>query len=195
MDTVVRPPSGKAGMHVGLVWLQGAEIPTARYKPLADALVAAVPFPLTIAIPEFVGGVPEPLQMHSCVARALQELQLPPNSALFAAGHSLGAVMVQDYVFDHAKDFKGLILMGGALQRKYRNGTRSHLFPLPHLVLDGMLDGLYRATRQAESLYFALPRPATAVQREHAARSQAVIVYGKLDYTSACSRRCQTMFS
>jgi hypothetical protein len=63
LDTVVRPPAGKVGKPVGMVLLQGAEIPTARYRPLAEAVVAAVPFPLAIAIPEFVGGMAEPLQV------------------------------------------------------------------------------------------------------------------------------------
>jgi hypothetical protein len=123
LDTIVRPPAGKVGEPVGLVLLQGAEIPTVRYKPLAEALVAAVSFPLSVAIPEFIGGMAEPVQVPSCVHRALKEMALPAGSALFAAGHSLGAVMAQDYAFSHASEFKGLVLMGGALQRKCKSGN------------------------------------------------------------------------
>ena len=156
-DTIIRPPPGKVGQVVGMVMIQGAQIPTARYEPLAQALVEAVPFPLSIALPGFIANLPEPLQIASCVSRAVKYLALPQGAPIFAAGHSLGAVMIQDFAFKNHAMFDGLILMGGALQRKYRNGTASYVYPLPHLVLDGMLDGLYRSTRQAESFFFAIP--------------------------------------
>lgn len=141
-DTVIRPPPGVVGQPVGMVLIQGAQIPTARYRPLAEALIAAVPFPLSIAIPAFVADLPEPVQISSCVGRAIKALALPAGAPIFAAGHSLGAVMIQDYVFRACRGpgpcmFPGLVLMGGALQRKYRNGTDSHSYPVPHLVLDG----------------------------------------------------------
>ncbi len=188
-DSLVRAPAGKVGPSVGMILVQGAQIPTARYRPLAEALVNAVPFPLSIAVPAFIADLPEPIQMGSCVSRALKALDLPKGALVFAAGHSLGAVMIQDYAFQQSGMFHGLLLMGGALQRKYRNGTASHNYPIPWVVLDGTLDGLYRVTRQAETFYHALgsidaPTPA---QRAAAAGRTAVVVYDGVNHMQFAS--------
>eukprot|EP00352_Strombidinopsis_acuminata_P005277 CAMPEP_0176372020 /NCGR_PEP_ID=MMETSP0126-20121128/25105_1 /TAXON_ID=141414 ORGANISM="Strombidinopsis acuminatum, Strain SPMC142" /NCGR_SAMPLE_ID=MMETSP0126 /ASSEMBLY_ACC=CAM_ASM_000229 /LENGTH=441 /DNA_ID=CAMNT_0017731709 /DNA_START=295 /DNA_END=1623 /DNA_ORIENTATION=+ len=76
---------------------------------------------------------------------------------LFMAAHSLGGVMAQYYNNEKDTDytFKGQVLMGSVLQRKYRSiqddGTTLFDFTTPTLTLGGTKDGLMRITRVAES--------------------------------------------
>lgn len=146
----------KDGPHAGLVLVQGAQIKTGAYAPLAAAIQAASPFALYVAIPAYIGDVPEPLQLGSGVdtaKKAMYAAGLNESAPLAMAGHSLGGAMLQDYVFS-CKDCVAQVLMGAGLLRKYRNGTKSKIYPVPTLTLDGDLDGLMRVTRQAENYYF-----------------------------------------
>lgn len=56
--------------------------------------------------------------------------------------------LAKNYVFENPSLFRGLILMGAGLERKYRNGTDSKIYPVPTMMISGTLDGLWRVTRQ-----------------------------------------------
>mmetsp|Transcript_29902 Transcript_29902/g.58622 ORF Transcript_29902/g.58622 Transcript_29902/m.58622 type:complete len:533 (-) Transcript_29902:194-1792(-) len=152
-DTILNPI--KDGPAVGLVIIQGAQIATDTYTPLAKAIQNAAPYKLFVAIPAYIGDVPEPLQLGSGIDDAKSKMYaagLPKDAPIVYAGHSLGGAMLQDYVFK-CKDCAAQVLMGAGLLRKYRNGTASTTYPVPTLTLDGTLDGLMRVTRQAENYY------------------------------------------
>lgn len=152
-DTVMNPI--KDGTPVGLIIVQGAQIPTAAYEPLAKAIQKASPYKLFVVMPAFLLDVPEPLVLSKGITDAQNKLYaagLPKNAPIVYSGHSLGGAMLQDYVFS-CKDCALQILMGSGLLRKYSNGSKSRVFPVPTLTIDGSLDGLMRVTRQAENYY------------------------------------------
>jgi hypothetical protein len=51
----------------------------------------------------------------------------------------------------------------------------------------GMLDGLYRASRQAETLFFSLPRAPDMLQRIHSAQNSALVVYEGVNHMQFAS--------
>lgn len=149
-DPIVMKPI-KSGTPVGLVMIQGAEIPAKTYIPLAKALQEQSSLAIYIAIPTFALNTPEPLVLKGGIEKAEKALYgagLKTSDPLFLAGHSLGGAMLQDYV-STCTNCAGQILMGAGLLRKYRGKE----YPVKTLTIDGTLDGLYRVTRQAESFY------------------------------------------
>ncbi len=149
-DPIIMKPI-KSGTPVGLVMIQGAEIPAKTYVPLAKAIQEQSSLALYISIPTFALNTPEPLVLKGGIEKAEKALYsagLKTSDPLFMAGHSLGGAMLQDYVFK-CTNCAGQILMGAGLLRKYRGKE----YPVKTLTIDGTLDGLYRVTRQAESFY------------------------------------------
>lgn len=114
-----------------------------------------------VGIPEFTLNTPEPITIGSKIQQALKDLQaqgLPANAKIFYGGHSLGTVMIQDYLKNNSKvPAQGLILHGGFIQRKYLSlrddGKHESQLAVPTLSVGGELDGLSRVTRFAEALY------------------------------------------
>ena len=75
---------------------------------------------------------------------------------IFATGHSIGSLILSDYTKSHPDTFKGLMLMGGSLNRKFRTNDQPETkwdFPVPVQTLAGSKDGMYRISRNAESYY------------------------------------------
>ena len=141
----------KEGTPVGLVIVQGAQIPADTYIPLAQQIMLRSPFALSVSIPTFALNTPEPLVLKGGIEKAEASLHaagLPKEAPMFLAGHSLGGAMLQDYVAG-CTNCAGQILMGAGLLRKYRGKK----YPVNTLTIDGTLDGLYRVTRQAENYY------------------------------------------
>lgn len=153
---VMLPPVRSSGTAVGLVFVQGAQCPTAAYVPLLKAMQSASPFRLWVAAPAFPLSTPEPLVLGSGMSRAISSLAsagLPTGSPLVVAGHSLGGAMLQDWTYKNKDKVQAQVLMGATLLRKYRNGTMCDTYPIPTMMMSGTLDGLFRVTRQAESFY------------------------------------------
>ena len=155
-DVIVKPP--KAGpVDVALVIVQGAEIPADRYIPLAKAIHAGQGLfkntpSVWIGIPQFALSTPEPLAIGSGISRvvkAMYDQGMNKSAKLFFAGHSLGGVILQDYLNNSPAGVKGQVLMGSFLQRKYRNTS----FPVPTMTIGGELDGLCHVTRIMEEYY------------------------------------------
>lgn len=75
------------------------------------------------------------------------------DAPLFAAGHSLGGIIVQGYAKSNASKFKGQILMGSFLNRGEveGNGGEKCPYPLSTLTIGGEVDGLARISRIAEA--------------------------------------------
>lgn len=150
---IVMKPIEKDGASVGLIIVQGAQIPTAAYIPLAKAIQQASDYNLYVVIPAFLLDIPEPLVLSKGITDAKNKLYaagFPKGAPIVYSGHSLGGAMLQNYVAT-CTDCPLQILMGSGLLRKYNNATSP--YPVPTLTLDGTLDGLMRVTRQAENYY------------------------------------------
>ena len=107
-----------------------------------------------IGVPEYIADVPEPLQFGSKLGEIVSSMQakgMNETTKIVIAAHSLGAVMAQSYVHDHASDHNVVaqILFGATVLRKYRDKS----YPVPTLTVDGTLDGLLHVTRQAEAYF------------------------------------------
>lgn len=81
------------------------------------------PYSLWVSVPDFLLHTPQPLQIGGKVQEALDSMRtagLPDGSPIFHGGHSLGSVMIQDYLMNNTKVASlGLMLHGGFIQRKY----------------------------------------------------------------------------
>ena len=150
-DVVLAPIEGSVGPDVALFLIQGAEIPASAYAPLAVAAqqASASLFRLWVGIPDFPLSIPEPLFFSTCVDRVFATLVsqgMSANASRFAGAHSLGGVMLQDFVMGNQSAFKAQILMGSFIARSYNKS-----FVTPTLTVGGELDGLCRILRIAEA--------------------------------------------
>ena len=162
-------PSHTTGIPVGVVAIEGAQIPNDAYIPLLRALqnASAPEYSVYVAIPSFLLDCPNPPQISSKIAGARKELLAAMNATadtkIVGFAHSLGAVFLQDFVFKNPTQFSAQFLTGAALGRKYRNGsTGTGVYPVPTMAIDGTLDGLYRVTRQAETYFHQVLHPPAA---------------------------------
>lgn len=162
--TVILKPTKKSSPQVGLVFVQGAEIPARNYLNFSAQLQERFNGSLWIALLEFPLDLPDPIQIQSTVKNSLTDLRLngfnySGATPFFFAGHSLGGVVLMGYLAENYMslssqiDFKGVILEGSFIQKNKLNKTRSSSFP-PVLTLGAELDGLARITRMAESYYY-----------------------------------------
>eukprot|EP00943_MAST-04B_sp_MAST-4B-sp1_P005999 g5999.t1 len=148
-------PIKQGAKAVGVVFIQGAQIPAEAYLPLAKQIQIQSSLSVYVVIPSFPLNTPEPLVLSNGIKNGVQAMYdagLDKDADLIMMGHSLGGAMLQDYVFK-CKNCKAQVLMGAGLLRKYRNGSTSSSYPVNTLTIDGTLDGLYRVTRQAENYY------------------------------------------
>ena len=150
-DDIVLKPTKSGVKEVGLVFIQGAQIEPKQYLPLVQEVQKASPFAVWVGIPDFAFDVPEPIVISGGIDRVLQSMKdsgMNATDIIFAA-HSLGGVILQDYLNDNKQVGIGQILLGSFLLRKYRNVT----YPVPTLTIGGELDGLCRVTRIMEAYY------------------------------------------
>eukprot|EP00471_Norrisiella_sphaerica_P009355 CAMPEP_0184501294 /NCGR_PEP_ID=MMETSP0113_2-20130426/47233_1 /TAXON_ID=91329 /ORGANISM="Norrisiella sphaerica, Strain BC52" /LENGTH=535 /DNA_ID=CAMNT_0026890009 /DNA_START=150 /DNA_END=1754 /DNA_ORIENTATION=- len=162
-DLIVPPLKPTIGEdEVVIIFIQGASIKTAAYKPLAQQVQKSVSFPLWFAAPqcpENIAAIPKCIDEGvERVMTALRAKGLRNNSRIFYGGHSLGGAMIPGYVEKITQgDVRGMILLGSFLTREYRvpkyPNSPQYAFPVPTLTIGGELDGLARITRIAESFY------------------------------------------
>ena len=151
-DDVIWKPKKTVQQSVALIVIQGAQINPRLYAPLVDALQNIAQFSLWVGIPEYQLDIPEPLEIGSGIDRILKSMQsngMNVSVPVFFAGHSLGGVILQDYLQNNPALANGQILFGSFLLEKYRNTT----YKVPTLTIGGELDGLTRITRIMEAYY------------------------------------------
>ncbi|XP_064386786.1 uncharacterized protein LOC135335273 [Halichondria panicea] len=171
-DDVILKPTTTGPVEIALVMIQGAQIPAERYTPLAQALQAAAHFPVWVGIPDFPLNTPEPLVIGGGISRVLQSMQeqgMNKTAKQFFTGHSLGGIMLQDYLVSDPSGAMGQVLMGSFLQRKYRKQT----FAIPTMTIGGELDGLCHVTRIMEEFYHRIIH---ATDRDSANNNFPVVV-------------------
>ena len=151
-DDMIWKPTKLVQQSVALVVVQGAQIHPEQYAPLVSVLQNISQFSLWVGIPDYHFDVPEPLEIGSGIDRILKAMKskgMNDSVPVFFAGHSLGGVILQDYLQNHSTLAKGQILLGSFLLEKYRNTT----YKVPTLTIGGELDGLTRVTRIMEAFY------------------------------------------
>lgn len=158
---IVFKPSNTQGFQAAYVFIQGAEIPAINYKQYVLDLQAKFNGSLWVALAEFPLNTPEPLLvneiMNNIYAQFKQQgFNFDSSTPFFFAGHSLGGIIAQDYLFSHLSKLNlnvtGLILQGAFIQRPNLEKSTDPKYP-PILTLGGELDGLARVFRMAESYY------------------------------------------
>jgi hypothetical protein len=162
-SSYVLTPSGRDGEQVGVVIIQGAQCPPSGYEHLAREIQSSLndnSMNAWIGVPEYIADVPEPLQFGSKFEEIVSKMKdkgMNETTKIVVAAHSLGAVMSQSWVHDHASDHNVVaqVLFGATVLRKYRDKS----YPVPTLTVDGTLDGLLHITRQAVGLYLFSPIP------------------------------------
>ena len=156
--TVLQPI--KQGQELGIVFVQGASISVNAYLPLIKEIQAQTPLALYISLPEFPNDTPAPVISFPGIREAknaLYEAGLPRTAKTVLAGHSLGAATSEMFIDGSPEVFDFLILMADSISREYRNEKSSPVFDVNTLTIGGTLDGQYRITRMAESVYHQFP--------------------------------------
>lgn len=151
-DDIIWKPKKIVQQSVALIVIQGAQISPEQYAPLVDVLQNISQFSLWVGIPDYDFNVPEPLEIGSGINRILKSMAsqgMNESVSIFFAGHSLGGVILQDYLQTHPGIAKGQILFGSFLLEKYRNTT----YKVPTMTIGCELDGLTRITRIMEAYY------------------------------------------
>eukprot|EP00301_Raphidiophrys_heterophryoidea_P016267 c25825_g1_i1.p1 GENE.c25825_g1_i1~~c25825_g1_i1.p1 ORF type:complete len:693 (+),score=141.58 c25825_g1_i1:108-2081(+) len=155
---IVLPPTTNTSSlpDISLVWIQGALVPNERYLPLMTRLQqTCTDFRIWIGIPSLPLNTPTPVTIGGGINDVLKTMKAQgmENTINFYGGHSLGTVMLQDYITGHPElNTSAQILAGGYILRKHYYPSFS--YPFPTLTIGGELDGLARVTRTiAESMY------------------------------------------
>mgnify|MGYP001435962154 CR=1 FL=1 len=88
--------------QVGVVFIQGAQIPPEAYIPLAKRIQSESILSIYVVIPAFALNTPEPLVLSGGIEKGIQSMHdagLDKEADIVLMGHSLGGAMLQDYVF------------------------------------------------------------------------------------------------
>lgn len=146
--TIYLPPvatDSKDGIEHCLIVIQGAQIQTGRYLPIAKAIQRTVPFPLHVVIPNFTFDLAIPtISIRDTFEKAAKNLALPENCPKILLGHSIGTAAIQREISTPEADYVAAIIMGASVVREnYASGS-----PIPVLTLNGELDGLHRVRYQ-----------------------------------------------
>lgn len=152
-EDVVMKPANTTGTQIGVVVIQGAQITPDKYVPLINVLQNISKYSLWVGIPEFPLDIPEPVVISGGVSRILQSMQnggMPKTAKIFFIAHSLGGIILQDYLASNPSLAAGQVLMGSFLLSKYRGSS----YKVPTMTLGGELDGLCQVTRIMEEFYF-----------------------------------------
>jgi hypothetical protein len=165
-STIIITPSdpNAQGIDAGVIFIQGAEIDAKYYTAFSKQLQATFKGKLWFALAEFPLSTPEPLLIGKIVddsftSLAKAGLKVNKDTPFFFVGHSLGGVMLQDFLFDKMKSLpvkvSGIILEGSYIERKHYDQVTNDASTMPPiLALGGGLDGVNRIARMAESRYF-----------------------------------------
>lgn len=162
--TIVLKPDKISDNQVGFIFVQGAEIPARNYISFATTLQSKFNGSLWIGLlNEFPLDLPNLLEINSAISRGFEQLKsngfnYTTRTPFFFAGHSLGGVVLINYLVDSYEslstkcDVRGVVLEGSFVPRVKLNLTRAEAFP-PVLTLGAELDGLARISRMAEAFY------------------------------------------
>ena len=156
-------------LEAGLILIQGDFISSVNYNQFSNQLQSKFPGKLWLAIPEFDQSSPKLDQMTNQLNLAFENLKqagcnLNKNMPFFFVGHSLGGIILQEYILDANNrnslpvKVAGIILEGSYVERKNRDKLTDPNLP-NILTIGGELDGVNRITRMTEAYYFDMKNP------------------------------------
>jgi hypothetical protein len=157
---IIIKPTKTSGIQAAYVFVQGASIPANNYQLYAKQIQAKFNGSLWVALTSFPGDIPEPLLINQIMNSAFDSLRqsglnFNKQTPFFFGGHSLGGIMVQNYLFGSLNslpfEVTGLVLEGSFISRS--NVDKLRQSGLTVLTLGAELDGLARITRIAESFH------------------------------------------
>ena len=159
----------ESGLEAGVILIQGALIDSVNYKQFGLQLQSKFPGKLWVSMPQFPLSTPEPLLISQEINSAFNSLKqagcnLNKNMPFFFVGHSLGGIILQEYILDANNrnslpvKVAGIILEGSYVERKNRDKLTDPNLP-NILTIGGELDGVNRITRMAEAYYFDMKNP------------------------------------
>jgi hypothetical protein len=159
----------ESGLEAGVILIQGALIDSVNYKQFGLQLQSKFPGKLWVSMPQFPLSTPEPLLISQEINSAFNSLKqagcnLNKNMPFFFVGHSLGGIILQEYILDANNrnslpvKVAGIILEGSYVERKNRDKLTDPNLP-NILTIGGELDGVNRITRMTEAYYFDMKNP------------------------------------
>lgn len=150
-EPIILPPiSSKEGAELALLLVPGAYINAAAYQPLGEAIQAASSLRLWVGLVRpFALDLPNPAQCGDNIELTLQMMLdqgMDNSTTAIVGGHSLGGVVMQEWIFSNIPMMSGMILMASEL-----NGALASV-PFPTLHITGDLDGMVRVP-EVESVF------------------------------------------
>ena len=126
--------------EAGVIIIQGAGIDSANYKQFATDLQSKFSGKLWVSVPQFILSTPQPLQISQKIYEGIDSLtkaglNVNKDMPFFFVGHSLGGIMLQDFILDQNANIPNILTIGGEL------------------------DGVNRITRMVEAYYFDKQNP------------------------------------
>ena len=160
---VIKPlPNDNATTELGIIFIQGEEIPIDKYCLVAEAIQKAAPdLNIWVGIPKFIGNSPVPRETGLAIDQALRQMGkegMSNTDNIFFAAHSVGGIAIQKYLKSFPERAKGQILMGSFLNQSHLSqlndqGKTEIQYNVPTLTIGGTLDGLARITRIATGFW------------------------------------------
>jgi len=155
---IVLKPQNQDGLEAGFVLVQGAQIDAKNYQQFGLALQSKFPGRLWVAVTEFPLSMPQPLSLGQQISSAIENIKkagcnISKEMPFFFAGHSLGGIMMYDYILSNQTrnslpvKVAGVILEGSYVERKNREKIMNDPTVPNILTIGGELDGLNRITR------------------------------------------------
>lgn len=150
---IILVPS-KAGPEASLIIFQGATVAATEYVKIGKQIQDAYPGSLYVGIPEFAFGLSLPPAVPLMKGKfdemrvQLKAAGASDSSPLFAAGHSLGGIAMQEFAKANPTIFSGLVFLGSSVTR-----GNEQAITLPTLTVNGQYDGLFHSMRTAESYF------------------------------------------
>ena len=156
---IVLKPSKTAGLQAGYIFVQTCNVSARYYTKYAQQLQEKFNGSLWIVLTEFSQDYPRPNLANSVMSSAYQQLKqagfsYTSETPFFFGGHSLGGIVVQDYLLDSESfpfAMKGLFLKSSFISRRNIDKINKKNWFL--LTIGAELDGLGRLTRIAENYH------------------------------------------
>ncbi|CAL4059473.1 unnamed protein product, partial [Meganyctiphanes norvegica] len=142
-ESIILQPVVDDGPEVALLIVPGAYINGEAYQDLGEAVQAASPLRLWVALVRpFAFDLPNPVEVVPDIDHALQTMRDMgmETEFIFIAGHSLGGVVLQSWVSSHTEETSGMVMLGSELQ------TPMNETQVPVMIMSGDLDGMARIT-------------------------------------------------
>merc|ERR1711936_565119 len=117
--TVSPALSSASGAEVGLIIIPGAQLEGERYGPLATQIQTQLADKAKAWVgitKSWLGNFPNPLEISGALTDCLSQASAQGLAGpVYMAGHSLGGIMLETFIKDHADMASGIILLGSYL--------------------------------------------------------------------------------